>query len=124
LNDDHVPDGLWVHITRRNFSLANTGQAPSHHVQAFGDARAAERSGPNPYFPDVTLVSAFAARWRVRNRVETAGGAFQVREDEPAPRVRAGLQPDAVMPETGPGWATDRRRAVWWTLDGTAAARR
>jgi hypothetical protein len=39
------------------------------------------------YFPDATLASAFVARWCVGAKVETAGSVFQVREDEPAPRV-------------------------------------
>jgi hypothetical protein len=43
------------------------------------------------YFGDATLASAFVARWCVGARVETAGGVLQVREDEPAPRVGAGL---------------------------------
>jgi hypothetical protein len=43
------------------------------------------------YFADATLASAFLARWCVAARVETAGGVFQVREDEPAPRMGAGL---------------------------------
>jgi hypothetical protein len=43
------------------------------------------------YFADATLASAFVARWCVRAKVETTGGVFQVREDEPAPRVGAGL---------------------------------
>ena len=42
------------------------------------------------YFADATLASAFVARWCVGSRAETAGGVFQVREDEPAPRVGAG----------------------------------
>ena len=41
------------------------------------------------YFADATLASAFVARWCVRAKVETAGGVFQVREDEPEPRVGA-----------------------------------
>ena len=41
------------------------------------------------YFADATLASAFVARWCVGSRVETTGGVFQVREDEPAPRVGA-----------------------------------
>jgi hypothetical protein len=44
------------------------------------------------YFADVTLASAFVARWCVGSKVETTGGVFQVREDEPAPRVGAGLR--------------------------------
>jgi hypothetical protein len=43
------------------------------------------------YFADAPLASAFVARWCVRSKAETAGGVFQVREDEPAPRVGARL---------------------------------
>jgi hypothetical protein len=43
------------------------------------------------YFADATLANAFVARWCVGSKAETAGGVFQVREDEPAPRVEAGL---------------------------------
>jgi hypothetical protein len=40
---------------------------------------------------DATLASAFVARWYLAAKVETAGGMFQVREDELAPRVGSGL---------------------------------
>jgi hypothetical protein len=43
------------------------------------------------YFADAILASAFVARWCAGLKVETAGGVFQMREDEPAPRVGAGL---------------------------------
>jgi hypothetical protein len=43
------------------------------------------------YFADATLSSAFVARWCVGAKIETAGGMFQVLEDEPEPRVGAGL---------------------------------
>jgi hypothetical protein len=43
------------------------------------------------YFADATLAGAFVARWCVGSKAETAGGVFQVREDEPAPRIGAGL---------------------------------
>src|SRR5437899_11763854 len=43
------------------------------------------------YFDDVTLASAFVARWCAGSKAETAGGVLQVREDEPTPRVAAGL---------------------------------
>ena len=43
------------------------------------------------YFADATLASAFVARWCVGSKTETAGGVYQVREDEPAPRIGAGL---------------------------------
>jgi hypothetical protein len=43
------------------------------------------------YFADATLASAFVARWCASSKVETAGGVFHMREDEPAPRVGARL---------------------------------
>ena len=43
------------------------------------------------YFADATLASAFVARSCVRAKIETAGGLYQVREEEPEPRVGAGL---------------------------------
>jgi hypothetical protein len=44
------------------------------------------------YFADATLARAFVARWCVRPKVQTTGGVFQVREDEPEPRVGARLR--------------------------------
>jgi hypothetical protein len=43
------------------------------------------------YLADATLASAFVARWCAGYKVETAGGVFQVREDEPTPRAGATL---------------------------------
>jgi hypothetical protein len=43
------------------------------------------------YFADATIAGAFVARWCVGSKPETAGGVFQVREDEPTPRIGAGL---------------------------------
>jgi len=43
------------------------------------------------YFADATLANAFVARWCVGARVEATGGVFQVREDEPMPRLGATL---------------------------------
>jgi hypothetical protein len=43
------------------------------------------------YFADATLASAFVARWCIGAKIETARGVFQVREDEPEPRVGLGL---------------------------------
>ena len=47
-------------------------------------------------FADVTLASAFVARWCVGSKIKTAGGVFHMRKDEPAPRVGAGVPSDAV----------------------------
>jgi hypothetical protein len=43
------------------------------------------------YFPGAALAGAFVARWCIGYKVETAEGAFRVREGEPAPRVGTGL---------------------------------
>jgi hypothetical protein len=43
------------------------------------------------YFLDATLAGAFVARWCAGYTVETVGGVFQVREDQPATRLGAGL---------------------------------
>jgi hypothetical protein len=43
------------------------------------------------YFLDPTLASAFVARWCAGTGPETDGGMFRIREDEPAPRIGAGL---------------------------------
>lgn len=39
------------------------------------------------YFRDATLAAAFVSRWCTRSPVEIAEGAFQVRADQPLPRV-------------------------------------
>ena len=44
-----------------------------------------------PYFVDVTIASAFVARWCAMQRVEIVDGVYQVREDEPTPRIGATL---------------------------------
>jgi len=43
------------------------------------------------YFLDATLASAFAARWCVASKVEVEGGLFRIRDDDPAPRIPAGV---------------------------------
>jgi hypothetical protein len=44
------------------------------------------------YFIDVTIASAFVARWCAGQTVETVDGMFRVRDDEPTPRIGAALQ--------------------------------
>ena len=41
------------------------------------------------YFLDATLASAFVARWCAGSRIESDGGVFRIRDDEPAPRIGA-----------------------------------
>jgi hypothetical protein len=43
------------------------------------------------YFLDATLASAFVARWCAGSRVETDGGVFRIRDDDPISRIGAKL---------------------------------
>ena len=43
------------------------------------------------YFADVTLASAFVARWCAAQRIEIVDGMYRVRDEEPTPRIGAGL---------------------------------
>ena len=43
------------------------------------------------YFADVTLANAFVARWCAAQRIEIVDGVYRVRDDEPTPRMEAGL---------------------------------
>jgi hypothetical protein len=42
------------------------------------------------YFLDATLAAAFVSRWCAGSKAGISDGAFQVRSDEPAPRIVAG----------------------------------
>ena len=42
-------------------------------------------------FADATLASAFVARWCAMQRVEIVDGVYQVRNDEPTPRIGTAL---------------------------------
>jgi hypothetical protein len=50
------------------------------------------------YFVDATLANAFVARWCVGAGVEATGGVFQVREDEPVPRLGATMHREPAPP--------------------------
>ncbi len=43
------------------------------------------------YFIDVTIASAFVARWCAAQRLEIVDGVYRVRDDEPTPRIGAAL---------------------------------
>ena len=64
------------------------------------------------YFGDATLASAFVARWCAGSKIETAGGVFRVREDEPQP-VGATLDRTSrvVMIDTCPDQASSWNEA-------------
>jgi hypothetical protein len=52
---------------------------------------ASEPPGPALRSQYANLASALVPQRRLVTKVDTAGGAFQVGEDEPEPRVEAGL---------------------------------
>jgi hypothetical protein len=43
------------------------------------------------YFVNATIASAFVARWCAAQKVEIVDGVYQVRNDEPTPRIGAAL---------------------------------
>jgi hypothetical protein len=49
------------------------------------------------YFADVTLASAFVARWCVKQRVEIVDGVYRVWDDEPHARTNARRIGDAEV---------------------------
>jgi hypothetical protein len=53
------------------------------------------------YFADATLANAFVARWCIGARVEATGGVFQVREDDPVPRLGGDDAQDALSSLAG-----------------------
>jgi hypothetical protein len=69
------------------------------------------------YFAEATLASAFVARWCVGAKVESAGGVFQVREDEPEARVGAGPH---KTPEGGEITSVSGTRDHHWSVVGSA----
>ncbi len=84
------PEGLGNRLGQMNAWLdANCGvdgwtSTPSSTQGVVNDAFAI-------YFADAALASAFVARWCAMQRVEIVDGAYQVRNDEPTPRVGAAL---------------------------------
>ena len=71
-------------LARRELRRRRVGYTPSGTRGVLNDALSI-------YFADAALASAFVARWCVGTKVETAAGAFRVREDEPEPRAGAVL---------------------------------
>jgi hypothetical protein len=51
------------------------------------------------YFTDPAVAGAFVARWCIGYKVETAEGAFRMREDESEPRVGARLHRTPCLPD-------------------------
>jgi hypothetical protein len=71
------------------------------------------------YFGDVTLASAFVARWCASQKVEIVDGLYRVRDDEPTPRIGAGLPcvPRACHSICGSGMP--HRQHPRWAIAGS-----
>jgi len=84
------PEGLGKRLGQMNAWLdANCGadgwtSTPSSIRGVVNDALAV-------YFLDATIASAFVVRWCAAQKVEIVDGVYRVRDDEPRPRVGAGL---------------------------------
>ena len=84
------PDGLGPRLDRIKAWLDENAGADCWAMTPWG-TRGVLNDALSIYFGDPTLASAFAARWCVGYQVESTGGVFQVREDEPTPRLGASL---------------------------------
>jgi hypothetical protein len=84
------PTGLGQHHTQMTAWLDENCGAEGWAVTPSG-TRGVLNDAMSIYFRDATLASAFVARWCIGAKVETVGEVLQVREDEPEPRVGAGL---------------------------------
>ena len=105
-NQRFLPSGRWIDSTAASPISRFAGALPARPDEEAGldencgaDGWAMTPSGTHGvlndalsiYFGDATLAGAFVARWCVGTKVETAGGVFQVRDDQPEPWVRSGL---------------------------------
>jgi hypothetical protein len=84
------PDGLGSRLDQIKAWLDDNAGANGWAMTPSG-TRGVLNDALSIYFADPTLTSAFVARWCSGHSVETSGGVFQVREDEPTPRVGATL---------------------------------
>jgi hypothetical protein len=77
----HTDDTTWLD---HNCGAEGWAMTPSGQRGVLNDA-------VSIYFLDATLASAFVARWCAGSKIEMDGGVFRLRDDEPAPRIGAGL---------------------------------
>ena len=82
------PDGLGPRLDRIKAWLDENAGAGGWAMTPSG-TRGVLNDALSIYFADPSLATAFVARWCAGYQVESAGGVFRVREDEPTPRVGA-----------------------------------
>jgi hypothetical protein len=80
------PSGLGQRHTQMTAWLDENCGADSWTMTPSG-TRGVLNDAVSIYFADATLANAFVARWCVGAKAEASGGVFQVREDEPVPRL-------------------------------------
>jgi hypothetical protein len=102
------PDGLGSRLDQIKAWLDENAGADGWAMTPSG-TRGVLNDALSIYFGDPTLATAFVARWCVGYQVESTGGVFQVREDEPTPRVGAALH---RTPERGVIRPTDSSNAA------------
>jgi hypothetical protein len=73
------------------WAIIPSGRSPSGPLVGSAGIRCAINDALAIHFADVTIASAFVARWCRAQRVETVDGPFRVRDDEPMPRIGAAL---------------------------------
>jgi hypothetical protein len=83
------PNGLRQRHTQITAWLDENCGADGWAMTPSGTRRVLNDAAPI-YFADTVPASAFVARWCAVAKVEIAGGVFQVRENEPEPRMGAG----------------------------------
>jgi hypothetical protein len=84
-----VPDrGLGERFNRMQEWLDQNAGADGWAMTPSG-IRGVVKDAISIYFADVTIASAFVARWCRAQRIETVDGLFRVRDDEPTPRIGA-----------------------------------
>jgi len=82
------PDGLGSRLDQIKAWLDENCGAEAWAMTPSG-TRGVLNDAVSIYFADPTVASAFVSRWCVGHKVETSGGVFQVRDDEPTIRVGA-----------------------------------
>jgi len=82
------PDGLGSRLDQIKAWLDENAGANGWAMTPSG-TRGVLNDAASIYFADATLAGAFVARWCAGYKVETSGGVYQVREDEPTPSIGA-----------------------------------
>jgi hypothetical protein len=84
------PEGLGIRLDQI-FAWLDANCGADRWTSAPPSTRGVVNDALAIYFADVTLASAFVARWCASQKVEIVDGMYRVRDNEPTPRIGAGL---------------------------------